>query len=259
MDLSIIIVSWNVRALLEKCLFSVFKNQSDFEVLVVDNASTDASAEMVKEKFPQVKLIANQENRGFAAANNQAIKQASGDFILLLNPDTEILDNALEKMVEFMKAHPDAGIAGCQILNPDKTIQPSVRRLPDLFSSLLILFKLSHLKIFRPKYLALDFDYHKTQSVEQVMGAFFLIRKEVIKKIGLLDEKYYLWFEEVDFCRRLLKKTDYKIYYTPETQIIHYGGQSFKQMLIPKKQWLFYKSMIRYFFIGLSSWRKPRR
>ncbi len=249
MTLSIVIVSWNVKALLEKCLVSVFNPPSggDFEVFVIDNASTDGSAEMVREKFPDVKLIANQKNRGFAVANNQAIKQAQGDFILLLNPDTEILDKTLAKMVEFMKTHSDCGIAGCQILNPDKTIQPSVRRLPDWFSSFLILLKLSHLKFFKPKYLLPDFDYSKSQAVEQVMGAFFMIRKEVIEKIGLLDEGYELWFEEVDFCRRLLKKTNYKIYYTPTAQIIHHGGQSFKQVLTLKKQWLFYKSMLRYY------------
>lgn len=253
MDLSVIIVSWNVRALLEKCLFSVFNppvGGQDFEIFVVDNNSTDGSAEMVREKFPQVKLISNKENRGFAVANNQAIKKAKGDFVLLLNPDTEILDNALEKMVDFMKNHLDCGIAGCQILNPDKTVQPSVRMFPDLFTCSLMVLKLHHFKpIFSllGRYFAKDFDYSKTQPVEQVMGAFFMIRKEVIEKIGLLDEGYYLWFEEVDYCRRLLKKTDYKIYYTPVAQVIHYGGQSFKQVMTLKKQWLFYKSMMRYF------------
>lgn len=252
MDLSIIIVSWQVKALLEKCLASIFKQAHNlaFEVFVVDNASRDGSPAMVKEKFPDVKLIINKENRGFATANNQAIRQAKGDFVLLLNPDTEILNNALAKMVKFMKTHLDSGIAGCTLLNPDKTLQPSVRMFPDLFTCTLMVLKLHHFKpIFNllGRYFVKDFDYHKTQTVEQVMGAFFMIRREVIEKIGLLDEGYYIWFEEVDYCRCLLKKTDYKVYYTPETQIIHYGGQSFKQVMTLKKQWLFYKSMLRYF------------
>src|SRR3989344_5929636 len=157
MNLSIIIVSWNVRDLLEKCLQSIFEQSKEIdfacpagakrlcgEVFVVDNASTDGTSKMVLEKFPQVNLIKNNCNIGFAAANNIAIWQAKGEFVLLLNPDTEILDGAIEKMVEFMRSHPEAGIAGPKLLNGEKTLQPSVRRFPTLLDQILILAKIPH-------------------------------------------------------------------------------------------------------------------
>jgi GT2 family glycosyltransferase len=262
MDLSIIIVSWNVRDLLEKCLSSIFNNVHNInyacpagakricgEVFVVDNASADHTAEMVLQKFPQVNLIRSAKNLGFAGGNNLAIREAKGKYILLLNPDTEILDGAAEKMIEFMETRPDAGISGCQILNPDKTLQPSVRRFPNIIDQLLIFLKFTH---FLPnigplkRYFAADFDYTRPSEVDQIMGAFFMVRREVFDKIGLLDEKFYLWFEEVDFCRRA-KNSGYKIMYNPGAQIIHYGGESFKQRMTLTKQWIFFKSAMHYF------------
>jgi len=251
LDISIIIVNWNVRDLLEKCLTSIFKQTQgiSFEVFVIDNDSTDKSVEMVKEKFPQVKLIANRENRGFAAANNQGIKKARGEFVLLLNPDTEILDNALAKMVNFMRENKNVGVAGCKLLNSDKTLQPSVRRFPTLFSQVLILFKIHHflpnLKTFR-QYFAKDFDYSKTQEADQVMGAFFMIREEIFDQIGYLDENYFIWFEEVDFCKRV-KNAGWKVIYTPGAKVVHHCSQSFKQVLSLKKQRIFNKSLSYYF------------
>lgn len=253
MTLSIIIVNWNVKELLRKCLESVYggaKNASfGLEVIVVDNASTDGSAEMVKRKFPQTALIANKTNQGFAKANNQGISLSKGDFILLLNPDTVILDNALGKSVEFMKKNKDCGVMGCKILNPDKTLQPSVRRFPKFLPIFLIFLKLPkilpNLKAIN-NYLATDFDYAKTQTANQVMGAFMMIRKEVFERAGLLDEKFFIWFEEVDFCKRVWEN-GYKVYYTPQAEIIHYGGQSFDQQKVIKKQLIFFKSAWRYF------------
>jgi len=248
-NLSIIIVNWNTRNLLEKCLISIYEKPQnfDFEVFVVDNASSDKSVEMVKTGFPQVKLIANKENTGFAKANNQAIKQAQGEFVLLLNPDTEILNDSLEKTVSFMRSHAEVGIAGCRILNSDHSVQPSVRKFPDLWSQIIILLKLHRLF---PKlishYLISDFDYSKTQEVEQVMGAFFMIRKEIFKKIGLLDENFYIWFEEVDFCKRV-KDHGEKNYYLSDAEIIHHQGQSFKQILSLQKQKAFNRSLKLYF------------
>jgi hypothetical protein len=251
MDLSIIIVNWKVKDLLEKCLRSVFdqtKNIS-FEVFVVDNNSGDGSVEMVREKFPQVDLTASAENLGFAKGNNLAIKKSRGKYILLLNPDTEILENALEKMVRFMDAHPECGIAGCKLLNPDLSLQPSVRAFPDLASQVFILLKIHHLFPHSKamyKYLVQNFDYEKTQEVDQVMGAFMMIRREVIEKIGLMDETFWLWYEEVDFCKRA-KDAGFKILYTPEAKIIHFFGQSFKQAMGVKKQKDFNRSLSYYF------------
>ncbi|MFA5128637.1 MAG: glycosyltransferase family 2 protein [Patescibacteria group bacterium] len=251
MDLSIIIVNWKVKDLLEKCLKSIFEQTKDitFEVFVVDNNSGDGSVEMVREKFPQVDLTASAENLGFAKGNNLAIKKSRGRYILLLNPDTEILDNALGKMVQFMDTHPECGIGGCKLLNPDLSLQPSVRAFPDLASQIFILLKIHHLLPHSKtmyKYLVQDFDYEKIQEADQVMGAFMLIRREVINKIGMLDENFWIWFEEVDFCKRA-KEADFKILYTPEAKIIHHFGQSFKQAMGIKKQKDFNRSLSYYF------------
>lgn len=250
--LSIIIVSWNVKDLLKKCLDSIYQNQGDLEleVFVVDNASTDGTPEMVRNDFPSVSLIENKNNRGFAAANNQAIKLAKGEYILILNPDTEIMGDTLQKSIEFMEQNPKAGILGCQILNSDRTVQPSVRRFPTFWPIFLIFLKLP--KIFPNlsavnHYLFRDFDYLKTQSVDQIMGAFMLVKKEVFRKIGFFDERFFLWFEEVDLCRRAAS-AGFEIFYYPEAKIIHYGGQSFNQQATVKKQWQFFKSALHYFF-----------
>ena len=251
MDLSIIIVNWKVKDLLEKCLRSIFLQTKNinFEVFVVDNNSGDGSVEMVREKFPQVDLTASAENLGFAKGNNLAIKKSRGRYVLFLNPDTEILDNALDKMVRFMDAHPECGIAGCKLLNQDLSLQPSIRAFPDLASQIFILLKihnfLPHSKAMY-KYLAGVFDYEKMQEVDQVMGAFMIIRREVIEKIGLLDENFWLWFEEVDFCKRA-KEAGWKILYTPEAKIIHLYGQSFKQALSVPKQKVLNRSLAYYF------------
>lgn len=251
MDLSIIIVNWKVKDLLEKCLRSIFEQTKNisFEVFVVDNASGDGSVEMVREKFTQVDLTSSAENLGFAKGNNLAIKKAAGKYILLLNPDTEILDNALGEMVRFMDTHHGCGIAGCKLLNPDLSLQPSVRAFPDLASQVFILLKIHHLFPHSKamyKYLVQSFDYEKNQEVDQVMGAFMMIRREVIEKIGLLDENFWLWFEEVDYCKRT-KDAGWKILYTPEAKIIHLYGQSFKQTLSVQKQKVLNRSLSYYF------------
>lgn len=250
-ELSIIIVSWNVKKLLAKCLESIFKNQGnlDLEIIVVDNASKDKTVEMIKQEFSRIKLIANNKNLGFAKANNQGIKQSQGEFILILNPDTEIIGNGLEKMLEFMKQNQKAGIAGCQHLNPDKTIQPSVRRFPTLVPILLILTKIAKILPNLPslkKYLAKDFNYKQQRQVDQTAGSFLMIRRQVIEKIGLFDEKFFTWFEEVDLCKRA-KNAGWEIWYTPVAEIIHHGGASFKQQLTLKNQRIFFQSAWRYF------------
>lgn len=251
MHLSIIIVSWNTKDLLDKCLESIYKNKNniDLEIFVVDNNSSDQTVEMIKDKYQQVKLITNNSNLGFAAANNQALKLASGEYTLLLNPDTEIINNSLSKALEFMTRNPNCGVMGAKLLNFDKTIQPSVRRLPTLWPILLMLFKAP--KIFKniksiDRYLWVDFDYSKQQEVEQVMGAFMMVPKKIIDQIGFLDERFYIWFEEVDLCRRI-RSIGSQVIYNPAVEIIHHGGQSFAQEKVIKKQLLFFKSALKYF------------
>ncbi len=251
MRVSIIIVSWNVKALLEKCLVSLerYTDPAQCQVIVVDNASTDGTVAMMQERFPWVEVIANTENAGFARANNQALAKATGEYILLLNPDTEISNDTIEKCVQFMQTHPDAGAVGCKLLNADGSHQPSVRRFPTVLAMLFVLFKINKLWPNNPvvqSYLARDFDYSRTQSVDQIMGAFMFLPKSLIDRIGLFDERFFIWFEEVDLCRRI-RQARSKVYYTPETSIIHHGGESFGQQQTLIKQWRFFKSATQYY------------
>ena len=255
-DISIVIVSWNVKNLLHRCLDSILANQNDLnlEIIVIDNASTDGTQQMLQ-KLPitnyqlPITVITNQTNNGFAAANNQGIKIAKGKYILLLNPDTEIRQNTLHEMYKFFEKHSDAGVAGCKHLNPNRTLQPSVRRFPTFWSQFLILHKLHHLlpnlKTFR-HYFAKDFDYEKTQPCDQIQGSFFMINRPCLKKVGLFDEKFFIWFEEVDYCKRAYN-AGFKTYYNANASIIHHGAQSFNQVLPLDKQKIFNKSLLYYF------------
>ncbi|MBU0597656.1 glycosyltransferase family 2 protein [Patescibacteria group bacterium] len=252
MDVSIIIVSWNVKDHLTRCLRSIFKHTDNlnYEVFVVDNNSIDGSAAMVKSLFPAINLIINKKNIGFAAACNQAIKESKGNNILLLNPDTEITDNAIYKTSLYLRKNIKIGIVGCRILNEDGTIQPSVRRFPDLISHICILLKLHN---FFPeiksvkKYYMTDFKYNSNTRVEQVMGAFFMIKRELLKSIGLLDKHFYIWYEEVDFCKRAVNK-GWQVYYYQDANVIHHKGKSFEQVKPVLKQSIFNRSMLYYFF-----------
>jgi hypothetical protein len=250
-DLSIVIVSWNVRDLLHQSLRSIYREtkHSNIEVFVVDNNSHDGSVTMVRANFPGVYLIANPTNVGFAAANNQAIKHAHGRYVLLLNPDTLIIEDALDQSIIWMDNHTSVGIMGCRLLNPDRTPQPSVRRFPTISAMSLTLLKLHRLfprTTTLGRYLMSDFDYTRTQSVDQVMGAYFLIRRAALNQIGLLDEGYFIWFEEVDYCARA-KKLGWPVIYFPGVSIVHYFGQSFRQVLSWRKQIILNNSLFRYF------------
>ncbi len=259
MTLSIIIVNWNTRQLLDECLASIYRETKDidFEVFIVDNNSSDHSAKMVKEKYPQTRLIENKENRGFAAANNQAIKLAGGEYILILNPDTIILNNALTKAVKILEAKPDAGILGARTYNKDMSQQKTVRKNPTLATQLIFPRKMKQLF---PNWKALknyyqdDFNYTAEDFVEQIQGSFMLIKKEVFDKIGLLDEKFFVWFEEIDFCKRT-RTAGYKILYSPEVEIIHYGGESFSQVPTIKKQRMYSQSLLYYFWKHKPKWQ----
>lgn len=250
MDLSIVTVNWKVKDLVFRSLESLYKYTSNinFEVFFVDNNSADGSVDLIREKFPQAHVIANQKNLGFAKACNQGIEKSSGDFVLLLNPDTEFFDNALDKLISWMRSHPDVGIAGGKLLNSDHTLQQSVRHFPMFVSQALILLKLHHLlPNLKPLryYFAKDFDYTKEQVVDQIMGSFFCIRRDLIKQIGPLDERYFIWFEEVDYCK-MAKDAGWRVVYTPEFSIIHHGGESFAQVFAFKKQRMFNDSLRKY-------------
>ncbi len=226
------------------------------EIFVVDNDSGDGTAEMIRTEFPQVKLTASAINLGFAKANNLALKQATGDHILLLNPDTELRADTLQSGIKFCQSHIDCGAVGPKMFYPDGSLQSSVRRWPTVWPILLMLFKLPkifpHLKSI-DNYLAIDFDYDRVQAVDQIMGAFMLMPRIIYDKIGGLDERFFAWFEEVDYCRRIAE-AGYKIYYSPDFSIVHHGGKSFAQQAIITNQKVFFISALKYFlkYAGLA-------
>ncbi len=249
-DVSIVIVNYKVRPLVERLLDSIYAHVRgvNFEVFVVDNASGDGIADAVRGRWPQVRVIANGDNRGFAAACNQGIREAMGRHVLLLNPDTELVEDCVTPLVRFADAHPQAGVVGCRILNPDRTLQPSVFAFPELASQIAVLFKLHHLFPQLPpvrRYFRRDFDYAKEQQADQVLGACFLMTRAALDMIGMLDERYFIWFEEVDYCR-MSKNAGLEIWYTPQTQIIHHGGQSFAQVFAPRRQRFYDDSLAKY-------------
>jgi GT2 family glycosyltransferase len=228
-NLSIIIVSWNTRDLLAACLESVHANlpPGKCEVWVVDNASTDDSAAMVREHFPQVRLVKNKTNVGFGRANNQAIKQCAGTYVLLLNSDTQVLPGALANLTGFMERHPEAGTAGAHILNPDLTLQTSCSPTPTLSREL---WRMLHLDTLHPYgvYRMKGWNQHAPREVDIVMGACMILRREALDQVGLFDEDYFFYSEEEDLCLRL-HRANWRIYWIPGAPVIHYGGQSAQQ------------------------------
>lgn len=234
MDVSIIIVAWSVREWVEKCLESVFKETKgiEFEIIYVDNASEDGSVEMVRTKFPSVKIIENDENRGFNKANNQGIEVAKGRYILLLNSDTVVLDNAIGKTVKFADEHLKAGIVGCKVLTADGGFQRTCFMYPSILNMFLMVTYLN--KIFpRNKFCGRErmswWDLDDVREVETICGCYSLARREGIEQVGKLDERYFIFGDDPDWCDRF-KKAGWKIMFTPEPKIIHYSGQTTKRM-----------------------------
>jgi len=238
MDLSIIIVNWNTQDILLQCLESVEADlavsELATEVIVVDNASTDNSVKLVKEKFPWVDLIENSENVGFAAANNQAIEQSSGRYVLLLNSDTEVKPRALQILYNYLDAHPQAGAAGSQLLNPDGTLQTSCYPFPTLSRELWRLLHLDVLWSYGVYHMA-NWDTESPREVEVIQGASLLLRRAALDQVGLLDDRYFMYTEEVDLCYRL-HQGGWQLYWVPKSKVVHYGGQSTKQ--VPTKMFL---------------------
>jgi GT2 family glycosyltransferase len=227
-DVSVIIVNWNTAGLLRDCLASVYGETRgvDFEVIVVDNASSDRSQEMVGTEFPQVTLIENAVNTGFAAANNQGMKAAQGRYVLLLNSDTVILDGAIQKMVAFADARPETGVAGCRVENRDGSLQPTCFMFPSITNLVLMathLYKLFPRSRFFGRALMSWWDRSDEREVEVVTGCFMLVRREVIECVGGFDEAYFFTGEEADWCRRIAQ-AGWKLVFTPSARIIHLDG-----------------------------------
>ncbi len=246
MKLSIVIVSWNTKDLLEACLRSVYAFPLDrpFEVWVVDNFSKDDTVAMVRDQFPQVELIASEENLGFAGGNNRAIPHCQGEYVLLLNPDTEVKPDALNELVAFMDAHPEAGAAGSRLLNADGTLQPSCHPRPTLSREFWRMFYLD-LFISYGSYNMSKWKLDQPREVDVLMGASLLLRKSVLDEVGLLDEGYFMYSEEVDLCYRL-QKAGWRLFWVPQSQVVHYWGQSAKQVLAEMFLQL-YRGKLRFF------------
>jgi GT2 family glycosyltransferase len=229
MELSIVIVNWNTRELLDGCLQSLLANLDGFEaeIYVVDNASDDGSAEMIRVRYPQVQLIANQNNPGFAHANNQAIRRCSGRYLLLLNPDTVMKPGSLKLLYDFMEETPGAGAAGARLLNPDGSLQLSAYPEPTLWREFWRLFHLDKLRYYA-NYPIHRWNVKQPRAVDVLMGACLMISRQALDASGPFDEEYFMYSEEVDLCHRL-RESGFSLYWVPEAQVIHFGGQSTQQ------------------------------
>ena len=225
---TIVIVSYNTRDILRNCLEALFENSEgiDMEVFVVDNNSADDSAAMVRRDFPSIRLIANNKNLGFAAANNQAFALASGRYIVLLNPDAYIRPASIEHCLAFMERTPQCGLAGGKIISPEGRLEPSARRFPSALSKLLTLSGLSgkfpHSPILNHHEFG-GFAHDHPLEVDWVPGTFTIIRKEMLDAIGAFDERFYIYYEETDLCLRA-KKAGWKIFFIPDAEVMHIGG-----------------------------------
>jgi GT2 family glycosyltransferase len=246
-DLSIIIVNYNVKEFLQNLIYSIYKatQKINYEIIIVDNASDDGSVEFLQEKFPNIKLIVNENNLGFSKANNIGLSIAMGKYILLLNPDTIVQEDTFERMINFFERTPDAGMAGCKILNPDGTLQLACRRsFPGPWTSFCKVTGLSNLfpgSRFFAKYNLTYLDENQTYEVDAISGSFMMIRKETYEKVGKLDEQFFMYGEDLDWCYRV-QNEGYKVYYVHDTQIIHYKGESTKRSSIDETK-IFYNAM----------------
>ncbi len=236
MRLTLCIVNWNTRDFLRECLTSAYEfrpGDVELEVIVVDNASEDGSAAMVSTEFPSVSLLANPDNRGYAEGNNQALRLATGDYLLLLNPDVVLHPKSLSHSLAFMKSHPEAGALGCRLVGADGQTQRSLRSFPDPAP---VLWEFLGLSRLFPKsrwfgaYRMTWFDYNSVIEVDQPMGSFLLLSRAALEKVGFMDPQFPIFFNEVDWCWRAKREMGFRIYYTPDVVVTHYGGGSTKQV-----------------------------
>jgi N-acetylglucosaminyl-diphospho-decaprenol L-rhamnosyltransferase len=270
-DLSIVILNWNVRDLLERCLASLRSERYVLEIIVVDNASHDGSLAMLRDEYPQVEVIANAVNRGFTGGNNQGIEAACGRYVMVLNPDTEVLGDALDRLVGYLDGHPDVGAIGPQLLNPDRSVQSSRRRFPTLVTAF---FESTWLQGLAPRrtlarYYMDDVPVSPAHEVDWLSGACTVFRRAVLDGVGLYDaQTFYMYSEELDLCRRI-KAAGWKIVYLPEAQVVHYVGKSSDQAVAARhiyfqtskvryvRKWhgAFPASVLRVFLLSQYSWQ----
>jgi len=258
LDLSIVIVNYNNRGLLRQCLKSLFKTLASssvsYKVVVVDNNSKDGSVDMVREEFPPARLIPLENNLGYAKAVNIGIKSIECNYYLILNMDTTIVqENAIDKMVSFMEANKGVGLAGPKLINPNGTTQVSSCRFPKFMYPIYrrtFLGKLPHAKKAIHKYLMFDWDHNQSRPVDWVLGTGMIVRNEAIKQVGLMDERFFMYFEDVDWCRRFWEN-QWQVYYIHDIEIVHYHGRgSAKKTGLPS---IFLNKLTR---VHITSWMK---
>jgi hypothetical protein len=225
MDLSIIIVNWNTKEFLLPCLQSISESEqrTAWEIVVVDNGSRDGSADEIRKVFPFVSVIENHKNLGFATAVNQGLQKTSGEYALLLNPDTQVKHGAIEHLKSFMDAHCDVGVAGAQLLNSDGSKQNSIANFPSLVTELLNKSLLRWL--FPKKFPGKENSYPGPVEVDSVIGACMMARRDAMNQVGFFDKDYFLFFEETDLCYRI-KRAGWKVYHVPQAEIYHFQGKS---------------------------------
>lgn len=229
-DISVIIVNYNTRDLLESCLTSVFRETTSvsLEVLVIDNGSGDGSVEMVRSQFPRARLTVNESNQWFVRPNNEGIRMSTGKRVLLLNSDTEVCPGALAELARFLDAHTDAGACGPLLLNTDGSVQKSVKGFPTLWTHICDMFFLDRLfprsRLFARGEMGW-FSYNSTAEVDHVMAAAFLVRREVLESVGLMDERFLLYHNDMDWCYRMVM-SGWKIYFVPTARVVHHLGRT---------------------------------
>ncbi len=226
LDLSFIIVNWNAREYLRKCIHSILEsvNHLQFEIIVVDNGSADGSCEAIRAQFPNVKLIENNKNLGFARANNIGIKSSEGEYICFVNSDVIILDDAIKKMYNYLEVNQQIGLIGPKVLNSDHSIQKSIKKSQNIFTAIVRAFAIDKIFPFVFSYRA-----SSIREVDVISGCFWMIKKTAIDIVGLLDERFFIYSEDDDFCKRI-KDVGLKVVYYPEAEIIHFGGISSSAM-----------------------------
>ena len=230
MDVSIIIVSWNTQAMLGRCIESICTNTKNItsEIIVVDNASSDGSAETVEKEFPQVKLIRNEENLGFAKANNIGIRESTGRYIYLVNSDVIVLDNCIDGLIKFMDKNPLVGMAGPRILNPDHTLQCSCRHFPSAWNNLCQVLGLNYVfpkSAFFSEPMMKYWPHDVERKVDVLSGCFWMVRREALDEVGLLDERFFFYGEDIDWCKRF-HKAEWDVMFYPGAEAIHFGWAS---------------------------------
>lgn len=261
--LSIIIINYNQKNFLKQCLKNIeeAKIRLNYEIIVIDNASTDGSIEYINLQLAsfasrsQISIIVNEVNKGFARAINQGIKLSQGKYILILNPDIIVLPGSIEKLYQFMERHPDCAVAGPQLLNPNKTVQYSCCRFPKWYTPILRRTFLGKLPLGRKHlqyYLMADWDHQTVKEVDWLLGAALMIRKEAVEKVGPMDERFFLYFEDIDWCRRF-HQANWRVFYVPEAKMYHFHQRlSAERAVFPalfkKITWIHLISAIKYFW-----------